>query len=141
MRNTCLPTFLVVLTISILSLSLSEPTPSASPQEVPDCVKIALEIVKSAPLVKEIASEVQDEKHRTSFLLEDRVSGANSAGGQDSKYVFKIGINGPEWFETIATFCFYPQKGMLTETNWLTGEEQILFFDKSLLEKLPDSCR
>ncbi len=141
MRNTSFSLILGIVAVSGLALSLTQPSIPDAKEEVPDCVKIALEIVKSAPRVKEIASQAGDNNRPTSFLLEDMISHVNSGLGHGSKYVFKLGVSGPEWFETIATFCLYPQEGLLTESNWLTGEEKSLIFDKTLLTKLPESCR
>lgn len=107
----------------------------------PDCEALILKIIQSAERVKMVENEIREYKEKPSFMLVESTIGQKGITQNQGKYVYKLGINGTETYETVTTINFYPLASKLTEIDWLTGEETPLDFDLSLLDKLPPACK
>lgn len=106
------------------------------PQVTDNCADAVMDIVNSAPRIKEVAKEIEAENAKMTVMMD-----GGPEETEDKDYSVKVGIDGDLKFETVTSVRFNPNTMILTEVDWLTGEAKVLEYDRILLKAFPENCK
>lgn len=100
-----------------------------------DCADAIMDIVSSAPRVKEIMEDLEKRGIKPGMMIGD-----TPETSQNGMYDVRIGVNGDLRFETEAIISFDVKSNKLYEADWLTGDAKEINYDQILVKALGKDC-